>query len=108
MITMGDYYAETLLVVNLLCCPIKNIALNDVIKSSDDGTIIISFGNALGQIYLSAMAILVRFVIESHYTNTEGNLLDPQIWNVIISSRGHFTNSLDIAMIPWKTRLGQP
>jgi hypothetical protein len=71
--TMGNYYVGTLYVLIILYCLIKNTVLKNVIRNLDDGIITISFGNVLGQTYLSVTGILARFVKGSFFTDIEGN-----------------------------------
>jgi uncharacterized membrane protein len=76
---MGNYYVEILSVRIILYYLIKNTVLKNVIRSLDDGITTISFGNVLGQIYLSVTDIHAISVKGGFFTNIEGNLLNPQI-----------------------------
>jgi hypothetical protein len=62
---MVNYYAETPIVINIHNHHIRNIVLENVIKSLDIGIITISFGSVLGQTYSNAITIHVRFAKES-------------------------------------------
>jgi len=76
---MGNYYVGILSVRIILYYLIKNTVLKNVIRSLDDGITTISFGNVLGQIYLSVTDIHASSVKGDFFTNIEGNLLNPQI-----------------------------
>ncbi|MGA7543521.1 MAG: hypothetical protein WBW34_10720 [Nitrososphaeraceae archaeon] len=79
MITVGNYFVEILIVRIILYCPIRNIALKNVIGNLDDGIITISFGIVSGQTYSGVTDILARFVRRSFFTNIEESLLDQLI-----------------------------
>jgi hypothetical protein len=72
--TTVNYYAETLIVMNIHNYPIENIVLKNAIKSLDIGIITISFGSVLDQTYSNAITIHVRFAKESFIIFVEESL----------------------------------
>jgi hypothetical protein len=76
---MVNYYAETPNAAIIRFYHTKNIVLKNVTSNSDVGIIIISFGNALDQTYLSVINTLVRFVKGNSFIAIGGVLLDANI-----------------------------
>jgi hypothetical protein len=72
--TTVNYYAETSAVINIHNHHIKNIVLENAIKSLDIGIITISFGSVLDLTYSNVITIHVRFAKESLLIFIEGNL----------------------------------
>jgi hypothetical protein len=73
---MANYYAETQNVAIIHSYHTKNTVLKNVISNLGDGITTIFFGNVSGQIYLSVMSILARFVKEGFFIDIEENLFD--------------------------------
>jgi hypothetical protein len=76
---MVNYYAETPNVAIIRFHHTKNIVVKNVTTNLDVGIIIISFGTALDQIYLSVINILVRFVKGNSFIDIGGVLLGANI-----------------------------
>jgi hypothetical protein len=72
--TTVNYYAETPIVINIHNHHLKNIVLENAIKSLDIGIITISFGSVLDLTYSNVITIHVRFAKESLFIFIEGNL----------------------------------